>query len=229
MPSAQTYFHGSAVTQSRIRAEKRWPGAAALGVAIVLELLLPRRFSLGPNWTVPTLEVLLLVAILIADRGHIESRSTTGRALSLVLVIVLAVEAAGITVRLVVDLIQGGPETNSATELLGTGFGIWLYTVIAFAFVYWALDGGGPHERAVALPEFPDLAFPEQMNPHLAPPGWRPEFSDYLYLGFTNATAFSPTDVMPLSRWAKLTMAIQAAGSLTILGLVIARAINILK
>ena len=147
----------------------------------------------------------------------------------LVLVVVLVCEAAGITVRLVVDLIEGGPETNSATELLGTGFGIWLYTVIAFALVYRALDGGGPQDRAVVLPEFPDLAFPEQMNPHVAPPGWRPEFSDYLYLGFTNATAFSPTDVMPLARWAKLTMAIQAADSLMILGLVIARAINILK
>ncbi len=81
----------------------------------------------------------------------------------------------------------------------------------------------------MALPEFPDLAFPEQMNPRLAQPGWRPEFSDYLYLGFTNATALSPTDVMPLSRWAKLAMAVQAVDSLMILGLVIARAINILK
>ncbi|MGO9751876.1 MAG: hypothetical protein ACLP8S_05970 [Solirubrobacteraceae bacterium] len=200
-----------------------------MALAIALELLLPRRFSLGPNWTVPTLELLLIVAAVIADRGRVESRSTVGRALSLALAIVLVAEAAGITVRLVVDLIEGGPETNSPTELLGTGFGIWLYTIIAFAFVYWVLDGGGPQERAVALPEFPDLAFPEQMNSHVAPPDWRPEFSDYLYLGFTNATAFSPTDVMPLSRWAKLTMAIQAADSLLILGLVIARAINILK
>ena len=114
------------------------------------------------------------------------------------------------------------PGSWSATELLGTGFGIWLYTIIAFTFLYWALDGGGPQDRAVALPEFPDLAFPEQMNPHLARPGWRPEFSDYLYLGFTNATAFSPTDVMPLSRWAKLARTVQAADSLMILGLVIA-------
>jgi uncharacterized membrane protein len=81
----------------------------------------------------------------------------------------------------------------------------------------------------LAAPEFPDLAFPEQLNPLAAPPGWRPELFDYLYLGFTNATAFSPTDVMPLSRWAKLAMAVQAIGSLAILGLVIARAVNILK
>ncbi len=222
-------LYSIAVVPARIRPEKRWPGAAALVVAIALELLLPRRFSLGPNWTVPTFELVLIVAILIADRGRVDSRSTAGRVLSLVLVIVLVAEAAGITVRLVVDLIEGGPETNSATELLGTGFGIWLYTIIAFAFLYWSLDGGGPQDRALALPDFPDFAFPEQMNPHLARPGWRPEFSDYLYLGFTTATAFSPTDVMPLSRWAKLAMAVQAADSLMILGLVIARAINILK
>ena len=88
---------------------------------------------------------------------------------------------------------------------------------------------GGPEARVSAPPEFPDLAFPEQLNPKIAPPGWRPEFFDYLYLGFTNATAFSPTDVMPQARWAKLAMAVEAAGSLAVLGLVIARAVNILK
>jgi uncharacterized membrane protein len=104
-----------------------------------------------------------------------------------------------------------------------------VYLIIAFAFVYWEFDGGGPEARAVADPEFPDMAFPEQLNPSVAPPGWRPQFFDYLYVGFTNATAFSPTDVMPLARWAKLTMAMQASASLIILGLVIARAVNILK
>jgi hypothetical protein len=117
-----------------------------------------------------------------------------------VLVIILALESAGITARLVADLIEGGPETKSAAELLGTGFGVWLYTIIAFTFVYWMMDAEGPQKRALALPEYPDLAFPEQLNPRVAPPGWRPEFVDYLYLGFTSATAFSPTDVMPLSR-----------------------------
>jgi hypothetical protein len=211
------------------RAEKRWPVAVTLVAAIALELLLPPRFSLGPRWAVPAAELLMLMAVLIADRGDIESRSTVGRASALVLVGALVIEAAGITVRLVTDLIEGGPETNSAAALLGTGFGVWLYTIIAFTFLYWIVDGGGPRARRLALPEFPDLAFPEQLNPGLAPPDWRPEFFDYLYLGFTNATAFSPTDVMPLSRWAKMAMAVQAAGSIIILGLVIARAVNILK
>jgi hypothetical protein len=90
-------------------------------------------------------------------------------------------------------------------------------------------DGGGPDTRLWASREFPNLAFPEQLNPNVAPPGWRPEFFDYLYLGFTNATAFSPTDVMPLARWAKAAMTVQAVTSLFILGLVIARAVNILR
>lgn len=198
-------------------------------VAMTLPLLLPTRFSRGPSWVVPVLEGLLVVALIIADPGRIDRRSTVVRAISLGLVAVLVLGAAGVTVRLVADIVEGGPETNSATQLLRAGFLVWIYTIIAFAFLYWELDGGGPEARVQAPPQFPDLAFVEQLNPQVARPGWRPEFFDYLYLGFTNATAFSPTDVMPLARWAKLTMAVQAAGSLAVLGLVIARAVNILK
>jgi hypothetical protein len=138
-------------------------------------------------------------------------------------------DAAGVTGRLIVDLVEGGPETKSATDLLKTGFLVWLCTIIAFAFLYWVLDGGVPESRFLAPLKFPDLAFPAQLNPGIAPPGWRPEFFDYLYLGFTDATAFSPTDVMPLARWGKLAMTVQSVCSLMILGLVIARAANILK
>jgi uncharacterized membrane protein len=203
--------------------------AVTLVLAMAVPLLLPARFSLGRSWAVPALEALLLVAIIVTDRGRIDRRSTVGRVLSLVLMAVLVAEAAGVSGRLVVDLVEGGPETNSATDLLETGFLVWFYTIIAFAFLYWVLDGGGPESRFLAPREFPDLAFPAQLNPGVAPRGWRPEFFDYLYLGFTDATAFSPTDVMPLARWAKLAMTVQAVGSLMILGLVIARAVNILK
>ena len=212
-----------------VRAEKRWPMACTLVLAMTVPLLLPPRFSLGPSWAVPAVEALLLVAIIAIDRGRIDRRSAAGRALSLGLVAVLVADAAGVTGRLITDLIEGGPETNSATDLLKTGFLVWLYTMIAFAFLYWVLDGGGPESRFLAPPQFPDLAFPEQLNPQVAAPSWRPEFFDYLYLGFTDATAFSPTDVMPLARWAKLAMTVQATGSLVILGLVIAGAVNILQ
>jgi hypothetical protein len=192
----------SGIEATRAPAEKRWPMAFTLVLAMAVPLLLPARFSLGPSWAVPAVEALLLAAIVARDRGRIDHRSTVGRALSLGLVAVLVADAAGVTGRLVVDLVEGGPETNSATDLLKIGFLIWLYTIIAFSFLYWVLDGGGAESRFLAPPEFPDLAFPEQLNPGAAPPGWRPEFFDYLYLGFTDATAFSPTDVMPLARWA---------------------------
>ena len=105
----------------------------------------------------------------------------------------------------------------------------WAYVIITFSFLYWELDGGGPEVRNRAAPKFPDLAFPEPLNPQIARPGWQPEFFDYLYLAFTDATAFSPTDVMPLARWAKLAMAVQATACLIVMGLVIARAVNILQ
>jgi len=93
--------------------------------------------------------------------------------------------------------------------------------------LYWELDGGGAAARAHEPPRYPDLAFPQQLNPIIGPPDWRPRFVDYVYLSFTNSTAFSPTDVMPLVPWAKLAMAVQATISLAILGLVIARAVNL--
>ena len=203
--------------------------ALTLMVAIALPFLLPPRFSLGPRWIIPVVEGIFLVALVVADPGRIDKRSAFVRALSLALVAILVVGAAIATTRLVADLIRGGPETDSPGALIRIGSIVFAYIIITFSFFYWELDGGGPERRARAAPEFPDLAFPQQLNPHMAKPGWRPEFFDYLYLGFTNATAFSPTDVMPLARWAKLAMAVQATSCLAVLGLVIARAVNILK
>lgn len=217
------------VVRTGIGTEKRWLLAAALGLAVAILLLLPARFSIGPNWVLPAVEALLLAAIFVADHTRGDRRLAVVRILSTVMVLLLVAGAVFVTARLVIDLVEGGPETNSAAELLEVGFGVWIYTILAFAFLYWLLDGGGPEARIWNPPAFPGLAFPEQLNPVVAPPGWRPEFAGYLYLGFTNATAFSPTDVMPLARWAKLAMTLQATGSLAVLGLVVARAVNIFK
>ena len=217
------------VVRTGIGAEKRWLLAAALVLAMIVLLLLPARFSVGPNWIVPVIEALLLAAIFVTERHPGDIRPAVIRGLSYALVLILVAEAVFVTVRLVTDLVEGGPETNSAADLLSVGSGVWIYTILAFTFLYWLLDGGGPEARIWHPPEFPHLAFPEHLNPVVAPPGWRPEFADYLYLGFTNATAFSPTDVMPLARWSNLAMTVQAIGSLAVLGLVIARAVNIFK
>ncbi|MGP0032796.1 MAG: hypothetical protein ACLPVF_20105 [Acidimicrobiales bacterium] len=203
--------------------------ALTLMVAMILPFLLPGQFSYVPRWLYPGIEAVLLVAVVIADPGRIDRRSTVVRVISIALVVLLVAGAAGATVRLIIDIIDAGPETSSADNLLRIGGLVWLYSIISFAFLYWVFDGGGPEARALAPPQFPDLAFPQHHTPHLAQPRWRPEFFDYLYLGFTNATAFSPTDVMPLKHWAKLAMATQAAASLLLLGLVVARAVNILR
>ncbi len=122
-----------------------------------------------------------------------------------------------------------GTEGGSAGPLLVTGGAIWLTNVIVFGLWYWEFDRGGPVARANATRMYPDFLFVQMTSPHLAPPDWEPAFSDYLYLSFTNAAAFSPTDVMPLSRWAKMAMTMQAVISIVTVALVVARAVNILK
>ena len=160
---------------------------------------------------------------LVLDR-----RSRELRLLSILLVSVLVLGALWATAVLIYDLVHGGSETNSASDLLEAGAVVWTSNNIAFALLYWELDGGGAAARAHHLPRYADLAFPQQLNPELGGTQWRPRFIDYLYLGLTDSLAFSPTDVMPLVPWAKITMAVQSLISLAVLGLIIARAINVL-
>jgi hypothetical protein len=204
----------------------RWPMAGAVLAAIVLTTLLPDSVRVGPRWLLPLIEGALLVVVIAVDPVTISRRSREVRVLSIGLA-VLVLGSLWTTVLLIDDLIHGGPETNSASALLEAGTIVWVSNNIAFALLYLELDGGGAAARAHRLPSRPDLAFPQQLNPRIAPPNWRPRFIDYLYLGFTNATAFSPTDVMPLVPWAKVAMAVQAVISIGILGLVIARAVNV--
>jgi hypothetical protein len=207
--------------------EPRWPMAGAVVAAMVLTILLPDAVRPGPRWLLPLVEAILLVAVIVGDPGRISRRSRVLRAISIALVCVLGLGTLWATGQLIDDLIHGGPETNSASDLLEAGSVVWLSNNIAFALLYWELDGGGAAARAHHTADHLDLAFPQQLNPRIASPNWEPRFIDYLYLGFTNATAFSPTDVMPLVPWAKITMAVQAVISIAILGLVIARAVNV--
>jgi hypothetical protein len=210
-----------------IVAEARWPMAGAVIAAIVLTLLLPDELRFLPRWLLPSIEGALLVALLFGDPGAIDRRAQWLRAVSIALVALLVCGALAATGRLIDVLIHGGEATNSASELLEAGGVVWTSTIIAFALLYWELDGGGAAARAHGAKDHPDFGFPQQLNPEIAPPNWRPRFVDYLYLGFTNATAFSPTDAMPLARWAKVAMALQSMISLAVLGLVIARAVNV--
>ena len=210
-----------------LKGEARWPMVAAVLGAMVLTVLRPSEVRLAPVWVLPAIEAVLLVALVVNDPGRINRRSALLRGLSISIVGLLVIDTLASTVLLISVLIDGGEATNSAEQLLEAGGGVWLSNVIAFALLYWELDGGGAAERAYRLPRTPDLAFPQQLNPHVAPPGWRPRFIDYLYLGLTSSTAFSPTDVMPLVPWAKVAMGAQSLISLAVLGLVIARAVNV--
>ena len=147
--------------------------------------------------------------------------------ISIGLVSVLVLSALWATARLIDVLINGGPQTNSASDLLQAGTIVWVGNILAFALLYWELDSGGAAARAHHSRSDVDFAFPQHMNPELARVDWIPRFVDYLYLGFTNATAFSPTDAMPIAPWAKLAMLVQSVSSLAVLGLVIARAVNV--
>ncbi|WP_328923855.1 hypothetical protein OG429_03910 [Streptomyces sp. NBC_00190] len=208
--------------------EARWPMALAVVAVIVLTLLLPDDLSPAQGWVLPAVEGLLLVALIAGDPGRIDRRSTVLRAASIALVGVLAFSAVWSTIRLVDDIIHNGKETSSADSLLQAGGTVWVITVLAFSLLYFELDSGGAAARAHHVPRIPQLAFPQHLSPEVHSPQWRPRYIDYLYLALTNATAFSPTDVMPLAPWAKIAMSIQALVSLLVLGLVIARAVNVL-
>jgi len=210
------------------RGESRWPVTVAMLVAIALQFALPERFAFGPRWFLPALQFAVVVALVVASPMRFERRSRWLRVASLGLIAVVSFGNAFAAFRLVRGLVQG-TEGQDAGHLLATGAAIWLTNVVVFALWYWDLDRGGPAARARGTQALPAFLFVQMQTPDVAPPDWRPKFVDYLYLSFTNATAFSPTDVMPLPAWAKLTMMSQSMISLATVALVVARAVNILK
>src|SRR4051794_1680867 len=216
--------------ENSTRGEPVAPLVVVLLVATAIPLLLPDPLVPGPRWLCPAVIFVLLTAMLILDPGRIDRRSRGLRRLRIGIALTLAASTTYATAALVDALIAGSAAVvNSPGELLRTGGLVWIALLITFSFVYWELDLGGPAERAHKNREFPDFAFPQDLSPPIARPGWRPTFIDYLYLGLTNNLAFSPTDVMPLAHWPKLIMGMQSLASLLIIGLVIARAVNIFR
>jgi uncharacterized membrane protein len=208
--------------------EPRWQVSLGVVAALAMQVSLPNEVILRPRWLLPTVAGVLLVALVVANPRRINRRSPALRAGSLVLIAIISLANAWSAGRLVLHLLRG-TETGDATRLLLTGGAIWLTNVLAFALWYWEFDRGGPVDRAQATRKYPDFLFAQMENPELAPEDWEPAFADYLYVSFTNAAAFSPTDVLPLSRWAKLTMLAQSAVSLSTIALVVARAVNTLR
>ncbi len=200
----------------------------ALLVLVLLPAVAPQRLTLGPRWLIPVVGSVFLIVLIAVNPVQDSSAVAVARVLTVVLTVLLLLAAGWMTARLTLDLIKGGPSTANGTVLLESGALVWVNNVILFGLLYWELDSGGPAARTRVQRPMPGLAFPQHMNPQVAPAGWRPIFGDYLYLGLTNALAFSPTDVMPLAPWAKTIMGVQSLISFVVVGLVIARAVNIL-
>jgi uncharacterized membrane protein len=204
-----------------IQAEPRWPAILALLAMGGLYLLLPDELTAGPSWLLLVIVVILVIPAIASHRmGNTRLAHVLG-----------FVSSAVITVALVWSLgtlIAGLPgKRQTPAELLRSAAGLWLSNVLVFACWYWRLDAGGPHARDLR-PAHTEGAFlfPQMMMKD--DQAWKPGFVDYLFLAFNTSTAFSPTDVPVLSRWAKMLMMVQSAISLGTLAIVAARAINIL-
>ena len=207
--------------------ELRWPVSAVVLIVIVLQLLLPHSLALKTQPLICAIEGALLVALIAMNPKRIHIHTSQRWWMGIALNLVMSLSNVASVVLLIRELLHGG--ISDAASLLGSGGSIWLTNVVVFGLWYWELDREGPGARAEARDPYPDFIFPQMSDPAYAPEDWHPNFFDYLYTSFTNASAFSPTDVMPLTRWAKFLMLIQSTTSLVTVGLVIARAVNILK
>ena len=219
-----------------VHGEPRWPATLAVLIILALYWALPDRYTPGPaslTWVVPLIELALVVPLSLAAprRRPDEPRWQRWAAIALIGVVNLANVAS--LVLLVQALVHGGGKVHGRSlggpELLLSAVDIWATNVLVFALWYWELDRGGPDDRSRPKHRQPDFLFPQMSTPDCTYPHWAPTFADYLYVSFTNATAFSPTDTMPLTPWAKMLMMVQSMASLLTIALVAARAVNILN
>jgi hypothetical protein len=212
--------------QRLARRDPFWQAQLTAIAAIALYLALPEKLTVGPTWLLPTLEGLLVVGLIVAMPNPAMQYSPWRRHFAIALIGLVSAANLASLLLLIHYLLKGGKAGGHA--LILSGVVLWVTNVLLFALWYWELDRGGPVARVLDKTALPDFLFPQMADPRWAPDGWSPGFVDYLYVSFTNATAFSPTDAMPLSQPAKLLMTVQALASLLTIGLVVARAVNIL-
>jgi hypothetical protein len=204
----------------------RWPAIVALLALGMLSLALPEDLTLGPRWLLLALEVPVLAFLATARRVElpVDPRVLHWMAVGLLAVATVLI---GFSIGYLLNsLVTGkGPQ---ARRLLGDAGALWCANVLIFALWFWETDQGGPHRRREPNPPPPDLLFPQQSGPGIGAPDWHPRFLDYLFVAFTNATAFSPTDTLPLTRRIKVLMMIEAICSVLMVAILAGRAVNIL-
>jgi hypothetical protein len=217
---------GEHESQRLVRRDPFWQAQLTAVAAIALYLALPEKLTVGPTWLLPSLEGVLVVGLIVAMPNPAMQYSPWRRHFALALISLVSAANLASLLLLVHYLLKGGKAGGHA--LILSGVVLWVTNVLLFALWYWELDRGGPVARVLDKNALPDFVFPQMNDARWAPDGWTPGFVDYLYVSFTNATAFSPTDTMPLTQLAKLLMMVQALASLVTIGLVVARAVNIL-
>ncbi len=207
--------------------EPFWPAQLTILAAIGLQFSLPDRLTIGPFWLIPGLEGALLIGMFFATPRELEFEHPRRRRVALVMI--AFVSAANIYSLTTLSKYLLHHVVVHGDELIRSGLVIWLTNFLIFSLWYWELDRGGPGKRAAGHDEAPDFLFPQMSDDTIEPRDWRPKFMDYLYVSLTNATAFSPTDTMPLSGMAKGVMGVQSLVSLVTIGLIVSRAVNILQ
>jgi len=211
-----------------IRDEPRWPPALALLVVLFLLAVCPHHVRVMPVWVFHVAATAMLVtmaAVALTPANILWLR------IERMLIMLLAVAYVANTIVELVDMIGVitlHPSKSNAFSLLSSSVAIWVANVLTFSLLYWQIDRGGPYAWVSQVRVKPDWLFPQAGIPEDIPPDWRPLFFDYLFLGYTTATAFSPTDVLPLTRRAKLLMMLESTISLLTLVIVVSRAINVL-
>jgi len=208
--------------------EARWPASLALLGAAALNFVLPGKFTLGPPWLASVLELAILVPLYITSPYRTANENRWQAAFANAMIAIANIANVASLVFLVRELVFDAKATTGP-ELLYSSAAIWVTNILVFSLWYWELDRGGPDARLSDEHPAPDFLFPQMVTPGCAHPSWSPRFVDYLYLGFTDATAFSPTDVMPLSGLAKMLMLAEAVVSLATITIVASRAINIIS
>jgi hypothetical protein len=208
--------------------ERRWPIALAILAALSLLVAMPGRIKLFPSWVPFAAAIVVLGSMTAAGLTRARPRwLLLERRITLLFVVCVGASMLA-TLAFLIRAMVFRPGELSGLQLLTSSIAVWVTNVLIFSLLYWQVDRGGPGARGGCASARPDWLFPQVGAPESAPPGWRPTFVDYLFLGYSTATAFSATDVAPMTSRAKMLMMLESAISLVTLVLVASRAINIL-
>jgi len=211
-----------------LRIEPRWPVVLAIAAVILLLALLPGRVAVFPLWLPYLVGIMILVPM--AAVGLTAGKARWLRVERTVLLLFVALTVLGTLANLanLVGAMVYRSAELSGLQLLASSIAVWVANVLAFSLLYWRIDRGGPEARVNDAGTRPDWLFPQTGAVEDAPPGWRPTFVDYLFLSYSTATAFSTTEVAPLTSRAKMLMMLESTISLVTIVVVASRAINIL-